>query len=114
MRPDVILGDFGASILPAKGELELSATLTLLFDDQRPIRVTGTITGSATKAKAAMYVLLLANKAQRCSDTDIPHRYMNPNDKWINPFQLNEKVVVSKLGLGAGITYATVCAMGPE
>ncbi|GMG10829.1 unnamed protein product [Aspergillus oryzae] len=97
-----------------QGELVLSATLTLLFDDQRPIRVTGTITGSATKAKAAMYVLLLANKAQRCSDTDIPHRYMNPNDKWINPFQLNEKVVVSKLGLGAGITYATVCAMGPD
>ncbi|KOC07427.1 hypothetical protein AFLA70_578g000661, partial [Aspergillus flavus AF70] len=94
VRPDVILGDFGASILPAKGELELSATLTLLFDDQRPIRVTGTITGSATKAKAAIY--------------------MNPNDKWINPFQLNEKVVVSKLGLGAGITYATVCAMGPD
>ncbi|QRD87031.1 hypothetical protein F9C07_1000245 [Aspergillus flavus] len=94
VRPDVILGDFGASILPAKGELELSATLTLLFDDQRPIRVTGTITGSATEAKAAIY--------------------MNPNDKWINPFQLNEKVVVSKLGLGAGITYATVCAMGPD
>ncbi|KAE8421243.1 hypothetical protein BDV36DRAFT_305117 [Aspergillus pseudocaelatus] len=94
LHDDAILGDFGAKILAAEGALALSATLTLSVDDQEPIRVIGKIKGNVLKASADFY--------------------MHPNDKWINPFQLNEKVVVSKLGLGAGITYATVCATGPD
>jgi hypothetical protein len=31
---------------------------------------------------------------------------MNKDDQWINPFNLNKKVVVSRLGIGAGLVYA--------
>ena len=33
---------------------------------------------------------------------------MDKNDRWINPFKLNEKVTVSKLGVGTGFNYAMV------
>ncbi|KNG89245.1 hypothetical protein ANOM_002147 [Aspergillus nomiae NRRL 13137] len=94
LDPHAILGDFGATILATEGELELSTTLTLLFDDQRPIRVTGKIKASALGAGGELY--------------------MNKNDKWINPFRVNEKVVISQLGVGIGIKYATVWVIGPD
>ena len=39
---------------------------------------------------------------------------MDKNDRWINPFKLNEKVTVLKLGVGTGFNYATVMVQGPE
>lgn len=56
LRNDVILGDFGAKIMVQDLALRISATLTLLFDDQGPIRVVGDITGSATDIYGSLYV----------------------------------------------------------
>lgn len=54
LHPDVILGDFGASIIPQEGRLELRSTMKLLFDDQEPIRIKGVIGGSAVRASGRL------------------------------------------------------------
>ncbi|KAE8165389.1 hypothetical protein BDV40DRAFT_297418 [Aspergillus tamarii] len=90
------LGEFGAAIIPGDAGpiLQLNTTLTLLFDDQSPIRVRGYINGDIERAEGGLY--------------------MASDDKWTNPFKLNKKAVVSKLGIGAGFRYATVWAHGPD
>jgi hypothetical protein len=61
LRPDVILGEFGATIHAAEGALELHSTMKLMFDDQAPIRVKGRIKGSAIAAEGELYVLTQAD-----------------------------------------------------
>lgn len=39
---------------------------------------------------------------------------MKKGDLWRNPFGLNERVVISGLGVGTGFKYATVYVQGPE
>jgi len=39
---------------------------------------------------------------------------MDKKDIWINPFNFNKNLVISKLGVGAGFRYATVVVHGPE
>jgi hypothetical protein len=38
---------------------------------------------------------------------------MDANSQWINPFGLNDALIVSDLGIGAGFDYATVLETGP-
>lgn len=38
---------------------------------------------------------------------------MDTNSRWTNPFGLNDALVVSNLGIGAGFDYATVLEVGP-
>ncbi|KAE8131103.1 hypothetical protein BDV38DRAFT_289020 [Aspergillus pseudotamarii] len=96
LRDYAKLGGFGAAIIAGDAGpiLQLNATLTLLFDDQPPIRVRGYINGDIERAEGGLY--------------------MAAEDRWINPFKLNKKAVVSKLGIGAGFKYATVWAQGPD
>jgi hypothetical protein len=39
---------------------------------------------------------------------------MDPASKWVNPFGINEALVVSNLGIGTSFSYATVSVTGPE
>ncbi|XHG01805.1 hypothetical protein AWENTII_005176 [Aspergillus wentii] len=74
--------------------LQLNTTLTLSYKGQSPINVIGDIRGSMTDAYGALY--------------------MKEGDKWVDPFGLNKKAVVSELGVGAGFKYATVLEEGPD
>ncbi|KAE8153299.1 hypothetical protein BDV25DRAFT_137055 [Aspergillus avenaceus] len=96
LRDYARLGDFGAAIVAGdEGPgLQLTATLTMLFDDQDPVRVKGVISGTPLRADGELY--------------------MEPEDKWVNPFKLNKAVVLSELGVGAGFKYATVLVHGPD
>lgn len=40
-------------------------------------------------------------------------RVMDPDSRWINPFNLNKELIVSNLGIEAGFDYATVFEIGP-
>ncbi|KAK5988837.1 hypothetical protein PT974_10331 [Cladobotryum mycophilum] len=88
LRKFATIGDFGAAVSLEGGnpELSLTATLTMLFDDQDPIEVQG-VRGEL---------------------------FMKSGSKWINPFKLNEAVVISGVGIGTGFDYATVMARGPN
>lgn len=74
--------------------LRLSANLTVLMEDSDPIHVKGVIIGTLKGAKGELYM-----------DTD---------SRWINPFNLNKELIVSRLGIGAGFDYATVLLRGPR
>lgn len=32
--------------------------------------------------------------------------YMDPDSKWINPFDLHKEIIVANLGVGVGVSYA--------
>ncbi|KAI1451228.1 hypothetical protein F4805DRAFT_464043 [Annulohypoxylon moriforme] len=73
--------------------LQLSATLTLIMEDSDPILVKGMVVGTVRGAGGALL--------------------MDPDSRWINPFNLNKELIVSNLSIEAGFDYATVLETGP-
>lgn len=57
LHPHAILGDFGGTLYAAEGALELSTALTILSDEQKPIRIIGKIRGSLVGARGELFVL---------------------------------------------------------
>ncbi|KAF4993560.1 hypothetical protein FGRMN_6419 [Fusarium graminum] len=90
------LGNFGTTIgFGSSGpELQLRAMLTLTFTDSAPICVEGVLVGTTIGAQG--------------------HLKMSDESKWKNPFNLNENLVVSRLGVGTGFTWVNVMATGPS
>ncbi|KAM0355061.1 hypothetical protein ACHAPU_000912 [Fusarium lateritium] len=90
------LDNFGTTIgIGSRGpELQLRATLTLTFKDTDAICVEGVLVGTIEGAGGDLK--------------------MSDESKWKNPFNLNKNLVVSRLGVGAGFTWATVMVTGPS
>ncbi|KIL93781.1 hypothetical protein FAVG1_02342 [Fusarium avenaceum] len=90
------LDNFGTTVaITSKGpELQLRATLTLTFKDSDPICVEGVLVGTFEGAGGYLK--------------------MSDESKWMNPFNLNKNMTISRLGVDAGITYSTFMATGPS